>query len=148
MMNYPNESQVNPQPQKSEILISYSRQQLKNMDFDPTKPENYYLNKKPQNISTNQPAQFSNMQINQVQGFPNPQYQFQGDAMKQDKTSQYNYPPVNKYQIQGEYNQNQSNLQKTNKIVFNKIESYDDFRSKQKETSNYNTYKQYQGEQK
>lgn len=43
-MNISSENSANPQ--KSEILISYSRLELKNMDFDPTKPE-MYQNYKP-----------------------------------------------------------------------------------------------------
>ncbi|CAD8204301.1 unnamed protein product [Paramecium octaurelia] len=145
MMNYPNESQVNPQ--KSEILISYSRQELKNIDFDPTKPQ-IYLNKKPQNNSTNQGAQYSNVQSNQFQGIPSPQQQFQDEAMKQEKTSSYyNYPPVNKYQIQEEYYKNQSNLMKTNNIVFHKIEPLNQQYNSQQNTFNQNTYKRYQEEQ-
>lgn len=53
-MNYPYGNAVNPK--NSEILISYSRQELKNIDFDPMKPENY---KKEKASNINNPIQFN-----------------------------------------------------------------------------------------
>ncbi|CAD8111586.1 unnamed protein product [Paramecium primaurelia] len=71
--------------QKSEILLSFSRQQLKNMDFDPMNPD-LYKNQKPQNTFQNQvvPNQQIKMpikpQINQGQ------QQHFNNQMKQDNT--------------------------------------------------------------
>ncbi|CAD8210927.1 unnamed protein product [Paramecium pentaurelia] len=79
--------------QKSEILLSFSRQQLKNMDFDPMNPE-MYQNQKPQITFQNQivPNQQIKMaikpQINQGQWHSNNQMK-QDNPPKSFNPSQY-----------------------------------------------------------
>ncbi|CAD8109953.1 unnamed protein product [Paramecium primaurelia] len=99
-MNYPFNNQQNLQ--KSEILISISRQELKNLDFDPKKPENFYKQYN-NNSNTN----------NLPQGSPLQQQQLQDDIMNTEKVQCVN-SSFHKYYTQEEYHQS---------IQFNLIQS-------------------------
>ncbi|CAD8122104.1 unnamed protein product [Paramecium sonneborni] len=79
----------NKNSQRSEIFISYSRQQLQTMDFDPTKPQ-MYLNQKQGEKNQNKvdQQQQNNMSNNQLTDNSYQRFQAQNDVMKTEKNQQ------------------------------------------------------------